>query len=242
MTYRAQDALRTSLNRYPTADELYAKWPNAPVPAGKTLQGALDTTASFIDPALQKVLGPLITANPQTDLKSPVPNADTVGTLAHAEWQKYCDVLGQRESGNKYNVVNKLGYSGRWQFGALALQDLGYVKPHISNKGMASPAAWQGKDGINSREAWLGTKTVQDSVMREYTQRHYQSLLQAGTVKNTSSPAHVAGTLAAAHLMGIGNAIKLKDGVVTSDAFGTTSMSYYSLLSKAFGGNGVFQP
>ena len=76
--------------------------------------------------------------------------------------------------------------------------------------------------------------------MRKYTEAHYQSLLHAGTVKPTSSAAHVAGTLAAAHLMGIGNAIKLKDGIVTSDANGTTTRSYYRRLSMAFGGSGNF--
>jgi hypothetical protein len=57
MTFRAQKRLLETLGRYPTLDELYAEWPNAPVPPGKSLQKALDDTrdlvAAAVDAALQ---------------------------------------------------------------------------------------------------------------------------------------------------------------------------------------------
>lgn len=56
---RAQRALIESLKRNPTPDELYAKWPNAPVPAGKTLQGAIDETKDLIIPAVDTLLAGL---------------------------------------------------------------------------------------------------------------------------------------------------------------------------------------
>jgi hypothetical protein len=55
-TVRAQEALRTKLGRYPSPDELYAEWPKDQPPAGKTLQGALDSTKDLILPAVDAAL------------------------------------------------------------------------------------------------------------------------------------------------------------------------------------------
>jgi hypothetical protein len=56
-TFRAQDKfLKAHKGRYPNPEELYALWPMDPPPAGKTLQGALDSTRDLIDPAENVVL------------------------------------------------------------------------------------------------------------------------------------------------------------------------------------------
>jgi hypothetical protein len=56
-TFRAQDKfLRAHKGRYPDPEELYALWPADAPAAGKTLQGALDSTRSLIDPAESVVL------------------------------------------------------------------------------------------------------------------------------------------------------------------------------------------
>jgi hypothetical protein len=166
----------------------------------------------------------------------------TVGPFSNDDWNTYCNVLGKRESGNDYSIVNQLGFSGRWQFGCGALIDGGYVKPGTSGGGApASASAWTGKDGISSRQDWLANKAVQNSAMVVYTQSHYRSLLNQGGLTATSSLPRVAGLLAAAHLMGVGGAMKMVNGTVTSDANGTTTTSYYELLSKAFGGSGQLE-
>lgn len=163
----------------------------------------------------------------------------TVGPFSNEDWNTYCSVLGKRESGNDYSIVNQLGFSGRWQFGCGALIDGGYVKLGTPGGGApASASAWTGKDSISSRGDWLGNKAVQNSAMVVYTQSHYRSLLNQGGLTPTSSLPRVAGLLAAAHLMGVGGAMKMVNGTVTSDANGTTTTSYYELLSKAFGGSG----
>jgi hypothetical protein len=64
-TLHAQDSLVQTLNRYPSANELYAKWPQNPaLPAGG-LQSALDNTRALILPAVQAALagmdeGPIV--------------------------------------------------------------------------------------------------------------------------------------------------------------------------------------
>ena len=167
----------------------------------------------------------------------------TVGPFSNEEWNKYCTVLGKKESGNNYSIVNPLGFSGRWQFGRLALIDGGYVKPGGSGGGAPSAASsWTGKDGISSREAWLANKAAQDAAMVVYTQSHFRSFIKNGALKESSSKPRVAGLLAASHLMGVGGAMKMINGDVMADANGTTTTTYYKMLSTAFGGSGTLEP
>ena len=38
----------------------------------------------------------------------------------------FLNAIGHMESGNRYNIVNKWGYMGKYQFGRSTLQTLGY--------------------------------------------------------------------------------------------------------------------
>ncbi|MFN3659064.1 MAG: phage tail tip lysozyme [Pseudolabrys sp.] len=57
-TLRAQRQLVNGA-KYPSADQLYAVWPNAPVPEGKSLQKAIETTKDLILPAVDAMLAGL---------------------------------------------------------------------------------------------------------------------------------------------------------------------------------------
>ena len=111
-------------------------------------------------------------------------------------------MLGNRESSNDYGVVNQLGYCGRWQFGAAALADLGYVRKGRKSRQLADPGCWTGKDGMNSRNKWLSSKEFQDTAMLLYTQGHYKALIRLGVLGPGSPKSDVVGYLAAAHLLG----------------------------------------
>lgn len=173
-------------------------------------------------------------------------NLDDVGDgfppLTGGNWKKYCRKLGERESNNNYAVVNKLGFCGRWQFGATALIDVGYVKPgRTKNSSLTSSSSWTGKHGVSSRADWLSNKAAQNEAMLAYTQAHYKQLFKLGGLQSGSSLPRVVGLLAAAHLMGVGGAMKLTRNETTSDAFGTTSGEYYTLLAQDFGGSATLQ-
>ena len=56
MTFIAQEALRKELNRFPSINELYAKWPNDDTKKAG-LKAALDSTADLVDPASVAVTG-----------------------------------------------------------------------------------------------------------------------------------------------------------------------------------------
>ncbi|MDH2348713.1 hypothetical protein [Bradyrhizobium sp. SSUT77] len=55
-TRRAQDKLVTALNRFPSANELYAEWPKNPPLAAGGLQAALNNTRALVLPAVEAAL------------------------------------------------------------------------------------------------------------------------------------------------------------------------------------------
>ena len=58
-TFREQKRLLSSLNRYPSPDELYVKWPNVPPPQGKSLKDAIESTKPLVLPAVNAMLAGL---------------------------------------------------------------------------------------------------------------------------------------------------------------------------------------
>ena len=168
---------------------------------------------------------------------------DGFDPLTGANWKKFCQVLGTRESGNVYEKVNKIGFCGRWQFGALALIDCGYVKrDRRRNSDLLRSDSWLGTNGVTSREGWLSGRATQNAAMLQYTRMHYKSLIKSGSLSAGSSLPRVAGLLAASHLMGVGGANDFVRGKFKTDGFGTSTKEYYALLSKAFGGTGSLEP
>jgi uncharacterized protein (TIGR02594 family) len=166
------------------------------------------------------------------------PETPVLGPLTAKDWEKYKEVLGKRESANKYHAVNQIGFCGRWQLGAPALIDLGYVRKGTSTRRLRV-AGWIGKDGITARAEFLANKDgVQDRAILAYTTMNYKRLLKLGALTHSDSRARVAGVLAAAHLTGPGGArLLVKAKVSAKDGNGVPSSAYFALLSQAFGGS-----
>lgn len=174
---------------------------------------------------------------------SKISSASGFNAMDDVAWAKYCNVLGARESSNNYASVNQLNFCGRWQFGAGALTDCGYVKPNKKNSDLPAAASWTGKDGVASLDDWRGNHAAQDQAMALYTKGHYDQLVHGGLLTAGSSLPRVAGLLAAAHLLGVGGATNFANGNDTGqDANGVTAGKYYKLLSLAFGGTGQIEP
>lgn len=167
---------------------------------------------------------------------TPVPdapyNGKNIDGLTEAQSKQYASILGNRESGNRYGSTNPGGYAGRWQFGASALAENGYVRPGTTNAGLKNPGNWLGKNGASSLGDWLGNKGgVQDQALGEYTNRHYAQLKAAGVIRDGMSPSEIAGWLAAAHLKGVGGAIALSKGHDNADGNGTFASSYRRMMA-----------
>ncbi len=151
-------------------------------------------------------------------------NKQNLGRLMNA--------LGQRESANDYTAVNTLGFLGRWQFGAAALEDLGVIKKGASKNGsnkqvLGNPTNWVVPF---SREHFLQSTEQQDIVMENWLNLMAKRL---GS-KRGKEQGDISGMLAAAHLGGVKNAKKLKtSGADFKDAYGTSIKEYYNLGANA---------
>jgi len=159
-----------------------------------------------------------------------------VGTLTPAELTALKAQMGKSESGMNYNADNTkmvngkptLGYIGKYQFGATALADQGYVKPGTTLQGLNNPANWTGKDGLKSKQDFFAAHDVQEKIMDENLRRNYNTLSKLNVIDKNSPPEDVAGKLAVSHLLGAGGAKKWANGQGGSDANGTTGDTYYN--------------
>lgn len=132
------------------------------------------------------------------------------------ETEDFLEALGHKESGNRYNVVNKYGYMGKYQFGKRTLKGLGY--------------------DVTKKE-FLSSPDIQERAMNDLL-RHNKEKLQHIIDEYDGDTVHgiyvtESGILAAAHLAGVSNVKKFfSKGRDFKDGNGTRLTSY---LSK-FGG------
>jgi len=151
-------------------------------------------------------------------------------------YDDFLDALGERESGGDYGIVATLGYLGKYQFGELALVDIGYYEldgtAAIDWKGN-----WTGKDGIDSKAEFLASGAVQEQAIRAYMELQWAYLgaterfagQTIGGIAITES-----SLLAGAHLLGAGTVTTfLEGGAVSppSDPYGTPIVEYMTLFA-----------
>lgn len=157
----------------------------------------------------------------------------TLGNLTAVQVQNFKNLIGYRESTNNYTSVNQLGYLGKYQFGASALQTVGFVNNGATNATLTNPSVWTGKMDVHSKADYLGNGSAQEVAMDGLMSVNYKSLVRNGIVSISSPADVVTGYLAIAHLLGTGGCIQFKQGINGSDANGTTASKYYILGTTA---------
>ena len=186
-------------------------------------QAELDTSlkgAESEDTSSPSKVEPPIPENPNdTDL--------FLGSLTKADYEKLCNTIGFKESGNVYNTVNSIGFLGRFQFGYGFLLDNKYIKTHkgTNKKTLEDDSNWTGKDGMTSQTAFLASKPVQDKLMEAMCRNNYRIL---GITPSTPKE-KTCGLLMAAHLAGAVGVKNWMDGKPTKDAYGTSADAYYKI-------------
>jgi len=125
------------------------------------------------------------------------------------DFDAFLKALSLRESAGEYRAINSLGYIGAYQFGELALIDLGYYIPD----GTADNdwiGVWTGKDGVFKTSDFLENPSVQDIAMKAWLQKLWDyaaspelSLAQYPGRTVSGIDISPAGILAGAHLVGI---------------------------------------
>ena len=130
--------------------------------------------------------------------------------------QLFLNDLGHQESGNRYNIVNRYGYMGRYQFGKSTLKTL---KIRVS------------------RSEFLKDTVLQEQAMFALL-KHNKKRLQKLITKFNGKTVHgvlvtESGLLAAAHLGGQGSVKKwFRSGRVRKDGNGVRITTYM----RKFGG------
>jgi len=156
-----------------------------------------------------------------------------IGPLTPLQTKALMTQLGWNESGFKYDIKNQYWYIGKYQFGAAALVDQGYIKLDAyklsGNKSVSIANSWTGKDGIKSYEDWFTNGPVQEKAMHELLRRNYSTLKRIGAVSDSDDICAVAGMLAASHLIGAGGAKTWRNTSAGGDANGTTGTTYYNM-------------
>ena len=130
--------------------------------------------------------------------------------------------IGHLESRNRYNITNKFGYIGKYQFNPNTISGLGYTVSNIT---------------------FLNDPVLQEQIMWTYLKYH-EYILQEYIDKYDNTYYHISdndsiyitksGILGAAHLSGAGNVIKFfkSNGKRKfADAFGTSLRKYLKELS-----------
>lgn len=124
--------------------------------------------------------------------------------------EEFLDAIGFRESGNRYDIVNKYGYMGKYQFGKSTLKGLGFKV---------------------TREEFIQSPLLQEKAMHKLLLHNRKKLHKFieeydGKVVNGVVITE-SGVLAAAHLAGAGNVRRFfNHGKDFKDGFGTTLTSY----------------
>ena len=166
----------------------------------------------------------------------------------YTEWKKlksyeeFLNVLGKRESNNKYNIKNSIGYLGRFQMGELALIDAKFYKKDNTNQNdwKGSWTAKAKKYNVTSAETFLKNPKAQDAAYESYLKQQWKYIKnfnfeKAINTKINDNLVTKSGLLASAHLVGIGNVKKYLESNgrnIPKDAYGTSLEEY---LTK-FGG------
>jgi Ca2+-binding RTX toxin-like protein len=147
-------------------------------------------------------------------------------------YNAFLDALGDRESNGNYAAENSYGYLGKYQFGELALRDVGYYTYDGTSANDWKLAYWTGKDGVDNKSEFLANHSAQESAIREYMTLQWQYVKQAWAYEGQvldGVKITVSGILAGAHLVGAGNLNKylLSGGdTVPTDGYGVAVETY----------------
>ena len=133
-------------------------------------------------------------------------------TNSHSD---FLNAIGFKESGNRYDIVNRFGYMGRYQFGKRTLRGLGFKI---------------------SREEFLNSPKIQEEAMYKLLQTN-KRYLKKYIAKYEGKYVHgvlvtESGLLAAAHLGGAGSVKKwFRTGKVRKDGNGVKITTYMERFS-----------
>jgi|TARA_B110000908_G_scaffold22810_1_gene25856 hypothetical protein len=131
------------------------------------------------------------------------------------ELNNFLTDIGFRESGNRYDIINKWGYMGKYQFGKSTLKGLGFKV--TKNEFLSNPQLQE--------EAMIALLLHNKEKLQKYIDVFDGQTINGMLITES-------GILAAAHLGGQGSVKRyFKHGKVFRDGYGTKITSYMEKFS-----------
>ena len=131
------------------------------------------------------------------------------------ELNRFLNDIGFRESGNRYDITNKWGYMGKYQFGKQTLKGLGFK---VTKKEFLNNPQLQ-------EEAMMALLLHNKEKLQTYIDTFDGQTINGMYISES-------GILAAAHLGGQGSVKRyFRNGKVFKDAYGTKITSYMKQFS-----------
>ena len=173
-------------------------------------------------------------------LRPDVPNPTSgIGPLSQYQVKCIMAQMAYSESRFDYSLREQKNgnYLGRYQVGAPAFVDTGYMKleyyQKYSTAAVRYPDAWYGVDNIKSDENYLANTGIQEKLMYNFMTLNYNALTKKQDGRRGIDPdaddlCTVAGMLCVAQLLGPGGARKWRFTSAGGDANGTSGTIYYN--------------
>lgn len=158
-----------------------------------------------------------------------------IGPLSQFQVKCVLTQLAWNESHFNYSIVEvaRGNFLGKYQIGAAALTDLGYIKKdyykQYGSQAVNYDNSWLGKDGINTKQDFLNAHGVQETAMFNLVTSNYNTLVRNNGIKSGDDLCTVGGMLCVAHLLGAGGANTWRKTAGGSDANGTTGTTYFNM-------------
>lgn len=156
---------------------------------------------------------------------------NSYANLTESNFNKSKECLGKAESNNDWKAVNRLGYLGRYQFGAQALEDVGFINKgcYAKYKNSVPKSCWK----VGSRKSFLNNKTSQNLALKRLFNRNHKRLVYYKVLSKSSTQSQIAQALFVSHLLGAYAAKKyFKNKIDGKDANGTTASKYAKIAEK----------
>jgi len=178
--------------------------------------GCFSLLSSFTYKTIRSYTTPVLILNEQPVEKIKIDTPSIKIPINAKNHNAFLEALGHQESGNRYDVVNRYGYMGRYQFGKSTLKT---IKIRVSRKEFINSPDIQ-------EEAMQRLLTYNKKKLQKYIDK-YEGQVVHGILVTES------GLLAAAHLGGQGSVKKwFRNGRARKDGNGVKITTYM----KRFGG------
>lgn len=151
-------------------------------------------------------------------------------------FKDFCEAIKKRESNNKYDCINNLGYMGAYQFGMARLSDFGVSVRKNNNSKNMSNKNFKFIPLLN-RTKFLNSPALQDFIFWQHIQDHKKFIKQRFNYlinKDLNQcKITISGCISVCHLLGRGGLINfLTKKTDNQDAFGTKASDYMKLFAE----------